>query len=197
MRSRAQRCTLLLVLALPWKAHAHLVSTGLGPYYDGLWHFLVSIDELLLALGLGLLAGLGGARDGRTMLFALPAAWVLGGAIGLWHGSELVWPLLPTISLMLVGTLVALGRRLPWPVLLALATALGLLHGALNGSAMARGGLGPLGLAGSASAVFVLVPLLAALVVSLRGAWMRVAVQVLGSWIAAVGLLMLGWALRT
>jgi urease accessory protein len=36
----------------------------------------------------------------------------------------------------------------------------------------------------------------AGLVVSLRAAWARVAVRVAGSWIAAIGFLMLGWALR-
>jgi hypothetical protein len=44
--------------------------------------------------------------------------------------------------------------------------------------------------------VFVLVALGAALVVSLRAAWARIAVRAAGSWMAAVGLLMVGWALR-
>jgi len=34
------------------------------------------------------------------------------------------------------------------------------------------------------------------LVVSLRRPWTRIAVRVTGSWLAAVGLLMLGWGLR-
>jgi hypothetical protein len=33
-------------------------------------------------------------------------------------------------------------------------------------------------------------------VVSLVAAWARIAVRVAGSWIAAIGLLMLGWNLR-
>jgi hypothetical protein len=33
-------------------------------------------------------------------------------------------------------------------------------------------------------------------VVALRAPWARVAVRVVGSWIAAVGLLVLGWSLR-
>jgi hypothetical protein len=44
--------------------------------------------------------------------------------------------------------------------------------------------------------VFVLVALTAALVVQLRAHWARIAVRVAGSWIAASGLLMLGWAVR-
>ena len=44
--------------------------------------------------------------------------------------------------------------------------------------------------------VFVLVALAAALVVQLRASWAHIAVRVAGSWIAASGLLMLGWAVR-
>ena len=61
---------------------------------------------------------------------------------------------------------------------------------------MAAAGLGPVGLLGVAAAVFVLVALLSAVVVSLRPAWARHIVRVAGSWIAAIGLLMLGWAVR-
>jgi hypothetical protein len=49
---------------------------------------------------------------------------------------------------------------------------------------------------GIATGVFVTVALVTAYVVSLRVAWARVAVRVAGSWIAAIGLLMLGWALQ-
>jgi len=52
-------------------------------------------------------------------------------------------------------------------------------------------------LLGLVFAVFVLVALAAAFVVRLRGEWARIAVRVAGSWIAASGLLMLGWAVRT
>jgi len=45
-------------------------------------------------------------------------------------------------------------------------------------------------------AVFVLVALVAALVVSLRAQWVRVTVRVAGSWITAIGLLTLGWTYR-
>jgi hypothetical protein len=61
---------------------------------------------------------------------------------------------------------------------------------------MAQAKLGPLGLAGIVAAVFVVVALAAALVVALRAPWSRIAVRVAGSWIAAAGLLLLGWTLR-
>ena len=49
-------------------------------------------------------------------------------------------------------------------------------------------------LLGLVFAIFVLVALAAAFVVRLHAQWARIAVRVAGSWIAASGLLMLGWA---
>ena len=49
---------------------------------------------------------------------------------------------------------------------------------------------------GLSAAVFVLVVLVAALVAQLRAQWARIAVRIGGSWIAASGLLMLGWSIR-
>lgn len=50
--------------------------------------------------------------------------------------------------------------------------------------------------AGAAAALFVVVSLVTGQVASVRAAWARIAVQVAGSWIAAIGLFMLGWAVR-
>ncbi len=62
----------------PGVAEAHLNSTGMGPLYDGLVHFLTSPEDLVPALGLALLAGLRGAAFGRRAALALPSAWLLG-----------------------------------------------------------------------------------------------------------------------
>jgi urease accessory protein len=44
--------------------------------------------------------------------------------------------------------------------------------------------------------LFVTVALAAALVVAIRAPWGRIAVRVAGSWIVAMGLLLLGWSFR-
>jgi hypothetical protein len=54
----------------------------------------------------------------------------------------------------------------------------------------------PLAALGATAALFVVVSLLAGQVASVRAPWARVVVQVAGSWIAAIGLFMLGWAVR-
>src|SRR5574338_85227 len=77
-----------------------------------------------------------------------------------------------------------------------LAALLGLVHGYLNGTGMGLSAQAIIAVLGLASAVFVLVALVAAFVVRLRAPWTRIAVRVGGSWIAASGLLMLGWSMR-
>jgi urease accessory protein len=78
----------------------------------------------------------------------------------------------------------------------ALATLLGLYHGYLNGTGLGLSATSATVLLGLIFAVFVLVALAAALVVRLHASWARNALRVAGSWIAAGGLLMLGWAVH-
>lgn len=180
----------------PETAYAHLMSTGFGPFYDGVIHLTLSPDDLLGVLGLSLLAGLAGASHGRAVLFSLTAAWLIGGLTGLQLDQEISLPLLNTLSFLLVGILVALDRKLPLWLVNFMSITLGLFHGFFNGSAMSAAGGGILALLGIATGVFVFVTIAAAFVISLRLTWMRVAVRVAGSWIAAIGLLLLGWTFR-
>jgi len=184
------------VLALPSRADAHLVTTGLGPIYDGIGHVFASPDDLLPVIAMALLAGLNGPVAGRWTLFVLPLAWLAGGVAGFAAGAPVVPVSSPLVTALLLGALTAADRRLPVWSVAALAAGAGAMHGWLNGAAIAEAGNAPLGLVGIATAIFVLAALLAALVVSLRADWTRIVVRVAGSWIAAIGLLMLGWALR-
>lgn len=194
----ACQCFLVLLCVFLWpdNAYAHLMSTGFGPFYDGLIHLTMSPDDLLGVLALALLAGLAGASYGRRVLFCLTSAWLLGGLIGLQLDQEVLLPLVNTLSLFIVGLLVALDRKLPLWLITCLSIILGLFHGYFNGSAMSEAGGGILALLGIATGVFVIVTIAAALVTSLHQTWTRVAVRVAGSWIAAIGLLLLGWTFQ-
>src|SRR5580704_11997888 len=88
-------------------AEAHLNSTGMGPIYDGLMHFLLSPEDLAPVLALALLAGLRGASHGRRALFVLPAAWLLGGLIGLVATSAGGHPVVTAFWFLLLGGLLA------------------------------------------------------------------------------------------
>ena len=60
---------------LPAVAQAHLVNSGLGPFYDGVLHLLLSPNDLLGLVALGLLAGLRGPAASRLTVIALPITW--------------------------------------------------------------------------------------------------------------------------
>ena len=61
---------------------------------------------------------------------------------------------------------------------------------------MGQSGFAVVAVLGLTAGVFVLIVLAAAFVVQLRAHWARLAVRVAGSWIAASGLLTLGWSFR-
>jgi hydrogenase/urease accessory protein HupE len=176
-------------------AEAHLNTTGMGPFYDGLMHFLMSPEDIIPVLAVALLAGLRGAVYGRRALFVLPTAWLAGGVLGLAVTAR-AHPMVSAAWFLLLGGLVAADARLSLRVTTALAAILGLYHGFLNGSGMGQSMSSLVVLLGLLFAIFVLMALVAAFVVSLRAQWTRIAVRVAGSWIAASGLLMLGWAMR-
>jgi len=185
----------LLLMQAP--AQAHLVTTGLGPVYDGIGHFFLSPDDAIPVIALALLAGLRGKPAGRGVMFQLPLAWFCGGVTGLMAQVEPALPL-QCFSFMVLGLLIASDLRLPGLAVMGVALVIGFLHGLLNGVALraAGAGDGTLELLGIGVMIFVLATVFAALVVSIRVHWARIVVRVAGSWIAAIGLLMLGWALR-
>lgn len=198
MSRRALHRALLVAAAvlLPTGAHAHLVNTGLGPFYDGVSHFALTLEDLVPALALALLAGQHGSRVGRLTLFALPASWLLGGLLGLAVPTVESASVVTTASFLALGGLVAAEARLTTESVTGLAMVVGLIHGYLNGAAMTQAKLGALGVVGIVTTLFVLVALAAAMVVAIRAPWARIAVRVAGSWIVAIGLLVLGWSLR-
>jgi urease accessory protein len=191
-----RRVALLAALSSASPARAHMMQTGLGPFYDGLAHLFVSPGDLLPVLALALLAGLRGPRSGRAVLFALPACWLLGSVLGASVPTLGAAPSLLAALTLLLGGLAVLDRPLPVAAVVGLAASLGLLAGALTGAELTRAHASGLVALGTACALFVVVALVAGQVASLRAMWARVAARAAASWIAAVGLLMLGWSIR-
>ena len=180
----------------PATAEAHLVTTGLGPIYDGISHVLMSPDDLVPILAMAFLAGLNGPIAGRRTLFTVTLAWLVGGFVGFAFGRPVLPSGVVAGSFLTLGVLTAVDRRLSPAVVGTVAVALGLLHGWLNGAGIAESQREALGLVGIVVAIFVIVALTAAFVSRLRAGWARIAVRVAGSWVAAIGLLMLGWSVR-
>jgi len=183
-----------VILCSPSRASAHLVTTGMGPVYDGIGHLLLTPEDLVPVLALALYAGLRGAVTGRRAMFLLPLAWFVGGIAGSAFNIVSAFPI-SALSFFVLGVLIAADLCMPAIAVTVLAIVLGLVHGFLNGAVM-KDGAGTLGLVGIMTILFVLVTLASAFVISLKRPWARVVVRVAGSWIAATGMLMFGWAMR-
>jgi urease accessory protein len=199
-RTAGSRWPLMMLVTLvmtlfPLPAEAHLNSTGMGPVYDGLLHFFLSPEDMLAVLAMALFAGQRGAAHGRWALFALPGAWLAGGLFGL-TVTAMNGVVLTFVPFLLVGGLLAVDAALPLSATTALGGLIGSFYGFLNGVDIGRAPDGALVLLGLVFAIFVVVAIASSFVVSLRQQWLRIAVRIVGSWIVASGLLMLGWTLR-
>jgi hydrogenase/urease accessory protein HupE len=175
-------------------AHAHLMETGFGAFYDGIAHVVLTPADLLVVIALALLAGQRGAEAARRALLALPLAWLAGGAVGMLFPSDHTLPVLTTLTFGLAGVLVALDTSLKVAAVALFTVVAGLLHGYVNGASL--GSSGSLALAGAITAACCLFAILAAQVTTIQAAWGRIALRAVGSWVAAAGLLMLGWLAR-
>lgn len=174
---------------------AHLVTTGLGPFYDGLGHFFLTPEDWLMAIALALLGGLQGPGAGRRVLCLLPAVWLVASLISPTTGALAPGHVAPVL-LVGLGALVASGLRLSLRIITLITLCAGGFHGWQNGLSLNASSEFSIVLLGIGLACFVLTALAAGLAVKAAGGWQRIAVRVAGSWIAATGLLMLGWALR-
>jgi hydrogenase/urease accessory protein HupE len=95
-----------------------------------------------------------------------------------------------------IGALLAADARMPPTATVTLAVVTGAIHGYFNGSGLGVSLTTATVLAGLTLAVFVLTVFCAAPVVLLTANWARIALRVVGSWIAACGVLMFGWWIR-
>lgn len=177
-------------------ANAHLVSTGMGPVYDSLLHLLQSPQQLAPILGLALWTGLLGPNHGRWALFTVTGAWLSGGLLGpaLFPPGAL-GPLWTAGSCLTLGVLVAAELRTPVALTTTLAGLIGLVEGAMTGTGDGSAHRLPEVL-GTTTGVLVLMAITTSLIVPLRRLWQRMAVRVAGSWLAALGLLLVGWIIR-
>jgi urease accessory protein len=194
------RLAVAVLAWLPLSAAAHNLSDRYGDFFGALLHPLISLDHGLALLATGLIAGQQRSATRRLTVAVLIGALVLGVALGMFGTLRALGSVLGTINLLSVlvlGVLVALAVPLPRVLAAALAAVVGLSHGGENGldlgeHAASAAALAGVGLAGAIAALpgLLLVPRLPA-------GWPRVAVRVAGSWIAAIGLIMLGLALRS
>lgn len=197
---RITRWLLVMAFALVGtRAEAHAVFSPSGPFVGGVKHFFISLDDGLLVLALGIVAALTETKAANRLFLLLPGSWLAAGAIGAvvrvpCPGSEKI----SAVTLLLAGLWAAFNPKASAKVVLVFAASMGIIHGYFNGSA-----LGPDTIRATASQLLgitvscLLVALYPSTLLDLcKQSWARIVARVVGSWIAATGLLLLGWSLR-
>jgi urease accessory protein len=187
-----------LLAGLVWAgpAYAHSLSNRFGDFYGGILHPLTALEHVLPFLALGLLAGQQGARAARWLLLVFPLGLLLGSAFAAVAPAGFWLTPLNHLSFVVLGLLLAAAWRIPLALLLALGALIGLSHGYENGRDMTTGGALLLFVPGVVLVGFMITALASAATLALtaRADWPRVAVRIAGSWIAAIGIMMIGLA---
>ena len=181
-------------------AHAHLIGTRFGDFYAGAFHPITDLNDVLMWLALGLLAGSLPSERSRWLVVLFPlglaCGFVLSTSAGIAFGGDAT----NAVLIGMLGLALAAGTRIPAPLLGLIGFSLGVTRGIANAAAVeATTNLILFG-AGLACAGYATITLLMALVTAFRRAeggpataWRGIALRALGGWIAAVGLMMIGF----
>ncbi|MEQ1940780.1 hypothetical protein ABMA32_00005 [Mesorhizobium sp. VNQ89] len=191
--SRSAGVVLALTLCAATPAQAHLVNSGLGPFYDGALHLLFTPMDLIGLGTLCLFVGSQGAEASRLLVAVAPTAWLLAGAIGFLSGVDASFALVNASMLIVLGGSVALDLKTTTIVTTIAAAAFGGLLGLQSGLELRSADADWVALMGSVAVVLAMTILVSSLLVSNTAFAFRVVVRVLGSWAAATGLLSIGW----
>jgi len=189
---------LLLIFAIRAEAHAHTAMPGASHFMGGILHPVTTPAHVLILLGLGIALGQHVPFKPRVPLRAFASFAAVGLALTTVLTFAMPQPVLIGIALC-TGALVALEKKLP-PLANAALFAIGALAMGLD-SGIETGGI--------SVAIRTLLGTLTGLVVFLFGIafyvslaaaqhrkWLHIGLRVIGSWIVAIALLMLAFALR-
>jgi len=195
VRTSAAAC----LMAAASTAHAHTAAKEVGDFYAGFLHPLTALEHAVPFVAFGLLVGQQGQKASSALLvFSLML--MLGATSALWVSTIPYLSPVNIFSMILFGSLIAAARPLPMVVTQGIAVVFGFSHGFANGTAI-TGAIKPylfipgLGLAG------LIVPawgmIVTDFVLRQKAGWMHIAVRVAGSWMAAIGILVLATGGRT
>lgn len=179
------------VLLIPSSALAHPMK-GVGDFYAGMLHPVLSIEMILPLVALGLFAGRQRRETAIGVLAAFPVA-ILAGTLLIF--VRLVPSFIGAVILAItavLGGLIALSKALPSAIPIAMAVLLGLAIGWTNASEITPQMSPARFVAGLAVAGLLVSSYGVGLVRSLKFDWSQIAVRVAGSWLAAIGILVLG-----
>ena len=190
-----------LLIAVPATAAAHDLSVQYGAFLGASAHVLTEADHLAAFVAIGLLAGQHAGRPRTTALAAFAVALLLGMAGPLafpaLRGFGSVEGIFSPATLLLGGALVAGARRLPMWLVAAVGIGVGGVQGLAIGLAIEDSARVAVSLLGAASAALLITAIGTAIAsIAKTNAPARIGVRVVGSWVAAMGLMLLGFIWR-
>ena len=203
MRHRFAHTSIVIatLVASAQAADAHIVASRLGDFYTGALHPLTDLQDLILWVAMGVLAGSLGAAKGRWLVLVFPLGLLAGLILQRASGSVSPVPAADAGMILVLGLLLAASARIPTAMLCVIAFGLAVMRGAAN-----AGDVGPdtnllLFAAGLACVGYAAITLTMAVTLAFRRpdagasmAWRGIAIRALGGWIAAIGLTMVGFA---
>jgi urease accessory protein len=197
----AKAALVVCLVSFSGSADAHSMVKGVGDFYAGLLHVLTALEHVLPFIALSLLAGQRGMKaQAEAVLLVFPVALMAGAAAALWLPPLPGLAFFNIASAILLGALVAAARPLPRAVFYGLVVVFGISHGFANGEAITqttKAYLFILGVGLSGLAVLAYGTLMVDFLLKRKAGWITIAVRVAGSWIAAIGVLVLATTGRT
>jgi urease accessory protein len=182
-------------------ADAHIVASRLGDFYTGALHPLTDLQDLILWVAMGVLAGSLGASKGRWLVLAFPLGLLAGLVLGRTTGFVSAGPAADAGMILVLGLLLAAAPRIPTAPLCAIAFGLAVMRGAANAGDVGSDTNRLLFAAGLACMGYAAITLTMAVTLAFRRpdagastAWRGIAIRAFGGWIAAIGLMMVGFA---
>jgi len=164
---------------------------GVGDFYAGMLHPLTAIEFLLPMIALSLLAGQQNRTSAITVLVAFPLSLAIGAVLGIPAHLPSIAAWINLGSMAALGLLVAAARPLPPSVAASLSTLLGITIGLANGAELGGQVSAWRFIPGLALSGLLLVTYGIGCVRRLSAPWMRIGFRVIGSWIAATGVMVL------
>lgn len=187
----------LLILATP--AQAHLVNTRFGDFYAGFVHPITALEHIVPWLALGLLIGSQPEQRGRWGLASFACGLSIGLLMSVFWGGYDVSTMVNYTSFVILGALLALALPLPTIMLAAITLSFGISHGYGNGAGISDDTNIFLYVPGVVTSGYLIALFLASLTTELSARWEPVAIGVraIGSWVLAIGIMLIGFNVAT
>ena len=169
----------------------HIVNTELGHFYAGIFHVLLSPDHLLPLIALGIIMGFQEKTAARHMLLTTVIAGLAGGLYGRQLDNQAWLAYFNFSSFVVLGALAAYGKTIKPPIALSLSAIFAGTQSMLHMADLPAGVNWEIFLSGVLLGLGTVATVISAIAMSLPSRWMRLALRIYGSWVAALGLLMM------